>query len=103
MRTVLTSLAGGLLVGFVLAGCATQSRWTGPGSTDEFMKVRYQCYQETVAPYARGGYNRYGGGATSEYVPPCSALAACVAAKGYYRSETGHIVVPASAAIKCNR
>lgn len=96
-----------LLLGvLVLTGCATEPyggtyRFTGPGTFQEFAQTRYQCLQETKARVSSGFANQYGASTGSSVMPNCSAIDACMAAKGYYRNKNGNLDA-SSIAIICN-
>jgi hypothetical protein len=101
----LARLAVALLTVAVVAGCApTVMRWTNNNNTtyDQWMKDRYTCLQETQQRFSDARVNQYGGAATSVVVPLCSAFRACLAARGYYRSDdTGTLTVPKGATGQC--
>ena len=74
------------------------------------MQDRYACYLETRATVSAAVANQYGGAAASQVVPSCDAMAACLAARGYYRADTtnladfntpGNYSVPQSAMLRC--
>jgi|SRR5215469_4749406 len=76
----------------------------------QFLQDRYQCLQETAHQVSGAYVNAYGGAASSQVMPSCSAFNACLAARGYYRSDTtnladlnvpGSLYVPSSAVIQC--
>ena len=95
---------------FILTGCADMApapykgtyRFTGPGTFQEFAQTRYQCLQETKARVSSGFANEYGASAGSSVMPSCSAIDACMAAKGYYRDPNGSLDA-SSIVISCNR
>jgi hypothetical protein len=110
MKTI-TVVAVALLA---LAGCTpyTYTRYltNNDASEQQFMQDRYQCYQQTQQPVSVAYLNAYGGAASSQVLPSCSAFQACLAARGYYRSDTqnladlsapGSVWVPQSARINC--
>lgn len=75
------------------------------------MRDRYACYQETRAAVSNAIVIRQGAAANAQVVPSCDALAACLAARGYYRSDTsnladfnqpGSLRVPPGTVIRCN-
>lgn len=105
-----------LLLGAALAGCATEPtyiRWINQngGSQEEFMRARYECYQETRATVSRAYANQYGGAAGSQVIPTCGGFNACLAARGYYQmadttdtsvfQQPGNFFVPQGAIIQC--
>ena len=86
----------------LLSGCVTVPRYAGSGKSQaDFMRDRYQCYQETQQRVSGAYVNRYGGAADSRVMPSCSAFSSCLAARGYYESERGNLVVPSGAGIQC--
>lgn len=115
MSTAIRSL--GILLVAMVSGCAaptpTYIRYvSNTGATQQqFMRDRYTCYQETRAIFSAAVANKYGGAAASQVIPPCSGFNACLAARGYYRSDTtnladfnhpGSLVVPQGAALQCS-
>lgn len=59
------------------------------------MKDRYECYKETQQRFSDAFVGPYGGSAGSQVIPSCSAFNACMASRGYLRSDTdGNLVVP---------
>lgn len=73
----------------VLAGCSTATKYSGPGTYDDFVKARYACLQENTRPVAGVAATQGGLFGRSRHLPNCSALAACMAAKGYLRAKDG--------------
>ena len=71
----------------ILGGCAAS--YDGPGSFQDFANARYQCVQETSAWYSSGAANQYGASVSSGVKPGCSAFLACLASKGYYKTQNG--------------
>ena len=114
MSTVSKSL-GILLLVAAVSGCApTYVRYlSNNGATQQqFMNDRYSCLRETQQRVSGAYVNQYGGAANSQVMPPCSALNACLAARGYYRSDTtnladfnqpGSLGVPQGAGIQCSQ
>jgi hypothetical protein len=102
-----------ILLLVTLSGCApSYIRYfnSNGASQDQFMKDRYACYQETQQRISSAYINQYGGAASSQIMPSCSAINACLAARGYYRSDTtkaadlnapGSLIVPQGAVIQC--
>ena len=74
-------------------GCATLTppRFNGPGTFQDFANARYQCLQETTARISSAVVNANVGvaSASSQQMPSCSAMSACLASKGYYRAQNG--------------
>lgn len=62
-----------------------------PPSRQQWMQDRYACMQETQHRVSGAYINQFGGAAASRVVPTCNALAVCLAAKGYYRSDTANV------------
>ena len=71
------------------------------------MQDRYACFQETQEPAV---YFNRSGKPTNTAVPPCGAFNTCLAARGYYRSDTtnradfnqaGSLIVPRGTEIAC--
>ena len=101
-----------LVVGIFLSGCASTEVSDKPlyfkkeGATqEEFMRDRYACYQETKQMVSNAYVNQYGGASGAQVMPTCSGLSACLAARGYFKvsSETGNLLVPPSAIIRCSQ
>ena len=90
MKSIL-KLSLSLLSILSLAGCIHGGtyRFTGPGSFQDFATVRYQCLQETKTRTSGAFVNQYGGAASSDVTPSCTAFDACLASKGYYRNPNG--------------
>lgn len=107
------SLTALLIATATVTGCATTYiRWmNSSGVTQEqFMKDRYACLQETQQRISDAYTNEAGGASTSQVMPTCSAWNACLAARGYYRSDTtnlddfkrpGSLFVPQGTVIYC--
>ena len=102
------------LVVVAISGCAppTYVRWINRNNAtqEQFMQDRYSCLQETQQRVSNTFVNQYGGAANSQVMPTCSAFSACLAARGYYRSDTtnladfnqsGSLYVPKGAEIQC--
>ena len=95
-----------LFLAGISSGCTRWAmRYDGPGTVQEMMAVRYQCFQENVVSHERsnasflgriGSYSRSGGGTCS-----MSGFRACLAAKGYYRNRTGRLALPYGTAVHC--
>lgn len=103
----------------LLTACATEQaqqtqqpvRFTHKTATlDQLFKDRYECLKETeqrqtqsaASGYADGYGANYGGSSKSTVKPTCSALGACLAARGYIKAPNGNLEVPASAIIHCS-
>ncbi len=104
-----------LLMAASMSGCATtyiRYLSSNNATQTQFMQDRYQCYQETKQRIYGAFVNQYGGSASSQVLPSCSAWNACLAARGYYRSDTtnvaeldapGSLSVPQGAVINCSQ
>ncbi len=104
-----------ILAASILSGCApSYMRFVSNNNVtqDQFMRDRYACYQETQQRTSAAYINQYGGAASSRVIPSCSAFNACLAARGYYRSDTtnladfqtpGNFSVPQGAVIQCSQ
>ena len=95
----------GIILIVIVSGCAAvPMRFTNYGATQEqFMKDRYECYKETQQRASSAYINQYGGFASSQVMPSCSAFNACLASRGYFRSDAnGNLVLPAGAEIQCH-
>jgi hypothetical protein len=88
-------------------------RWatTTGASQQQFMNDRYTCLRETQQRVSGAHVGPYGGAASSQVLPSCSAFNACLAAHGYYRAadttnladfmQPGSLYVPQGAMIQC--
>src|SRR2546425_1016341 len=104
---------GIILLVATVSGCATTYyRYisTSGATQEQFMRDRYSCYQETQQRVSNAYVNQYGGTSSSQVRPTCSAFNACLAARGYHRSDTtnladfnqpGSLSVPQGAVIQC--
>ena len=104
-----------LLMAASMSGCATTYiRYLSSNNATQaqFMQDRYQCYQETKQRISGAFVNQYGGTSSSQVLPSCSAWRACLAARGYYRSDTtnvaelhapGSLSVPQGTVINCSQ
>lgn len=82
---------------------AVQMRYTNYAATQEqFLRDRYACLQETQQRVSGAVISGYGGAARSQVIPSCSAMSACLAARGYLRSSNGNLVVPPGTEIQCH-
>jgi len=112
--SILSKNLGMVLLATAVSGCApTYIRYlsNNGASEQQFMNDRYACLQETQQRISSAYVNGYGGVANSRVMPPCSAINACLAARGYYRSDTrnpadfnqpGSLSVPPGAVIQCS-
>jgi len=110
-----TTVVIGFLLLFVAACETSYIRYVNTNraaTQQDFMKTRYLCYKETQQRTESAYINQFGGAASSVVLPACSAFNACLAAQGYYRSDTtdrsvfnnpGNFAVPAGSDIKCAR
>ncbi|MDP2023784.1 MAG: hypothetical protein Q8L16_23115 [Hydrogenophaga sp.] len=78
-----------LIVGCESAPFETALRFSGPGTFEDFAKARYSCLQENTRQVSGLTATQYGVFGRSRSVPSCSALGACMVAKGYFRSPEG--------------
>ncbi len=114
MRLV-TFVGLGLLV-WTATGCVTPQpqpqpiRFSHPTATiEQLLQDRYACYKDTEREqkhsssggYANGYGANYGGSSNSTVMPSCGAFNACLAARGYLRSPSGNLEVPATAELRC--
>lgn len=102
-----------LVLAAAVSGCApTYVRYmtTTGASQQQFMADRYTCLRETQQRVSGAYVTQFGGAASSHVMPSCSALNACLAARGYYRADTsnrsdfnqpGSLHVPQGAMIQC--
>jgi hypothetical protein len=81
--------AAGALSVALMSGCATGTRFNGPGTYDDFVKARYPCLQKNTRPVSGVAATQGGLFGRSRNLPNCSALAACMGAKGYFRAKDG--------------
>jgi hypothetical protein len=114
MNTASKCFAAVLLVGMV-GGCATSYiRYVNSSSPSQqqWAQDRYSCLQQTQQRVSTAVEDQYGGAASSVVMPSCSAFNACLAARGYLRSDTtnvadlnlpGSFSVPEGAKIQCNQ
>lgn len=92
------------LVANFLLGCASAPRYTKKGATEEqFLKDRYACLQENQQRIETANVDSFNGNYSSKVMPSCSALASCLAARGYYQAEQGELVIPSGAVIRCSK
>ena len=103
-------LIGVSLIAASVSACTTTPptvmRWTNNNNAtyDQWMKDRYACYNETQQRVSGAYVGPYGGAASSTVIPSCSAFNACLAARGYFRSDaTGTLTVPAGAVVQCQQ
>jgi hypothetical protein len=102
----------------MVSGCAAPRpvyiRYIGSNgaSQQQFMNDRYSCLRETQQRISGAFVNQYGGASQSQVAPSCSAMAACLAARGYYRADTtnpadfnqpGSLSVPPGTMINCTQ
>ena len=100
----------------VVSGCASNPPMyirymSNTGATQQqFMKDRYACYAETHQWAYRAAAYQPGGGPVSQVRTPCNPFNACLAARGYSRSDTpnpadlnqaGSLYVPQGAEFQC--
>lgn len=99
----------------MISGCVEETSYirylnmTG-ATQQQFMEDRYACYQETQQRTSSAYVDQYGATASSKVLPSCGGWNACLAARGYYRSDTndpaelhapGSLSVPENAVLHC--
>jgi hypothetical protein len=91
-----------ILVAAGCNGCAEPLRFTNlnGSTTAQFTQDRYTCLRETQQPSTNASADQYSATRTSRVIPSCSAFQACLAAKGYIRSDDGPLW--ARTEIRCN-
>lgn len=66
------------------------------------MKDSYACYSETQKKISGATGDQSGGNANSIVIPTCSAFNACLAERGYVRSDaTGTLTIPEGTVVQC--
>ncbi len=93
-----------VLIGGCATGLPTIMRWTNNNQStqDQWMKDRYACYNETKQRISGASVDQSGANANSIVIPMCSAFNACLAARGYNRSDaTGTLTVPEGTVVQC--
>ena len=81
-----------LLPIFLLTSCSPSvMTFEGPPNATQadLLAARYQCAQENVVEVSSGYLGAYSGSYGKTSLPSCSMMNACMAAKGYKRSEAG--------------
>ncbi len=80
----------GIMTTILLTGCA--ARYNGPGTFQDFAKARYECYESLNRDKNYSAYiGEYGGSASSSTMPSCGSFVACLASRGYIKSENGRL------------
>jgi hypothetical protein len=92
----------------IVSGCATEApivpHWASNKSAtqDQWLKDRYACYSETKQRISGAAVDASGGSSNSIVLPMCNEFNACLAARGYFRSDTaGLLYVPDGANVQC--
>jgi hypothetical protein len=83
-----------LLPMILLASCSPSvMTFEGPPNATQadLLTARYQCAKETVVEVSSGYLGTYSGSYGKTSLPSCSMMNACMAAKGYKRSEAGNL------------
>jgi hypothetical protein len=79
-------------------------RWTSnnQATQEQWLNDRTGCYNETQQRMSAGSVDQPGVKANSVDGPMCRAFNACLAARGYTRSDaTGALTVPPDASVLC--
>lgn len=99
-----------LVLGVLLAsGCASAPppsvlRWTSnnQATQQQWLNDRYSCYSETQQRVSDPSADQPGVNPNRVDGPICRAFNACLAARGYTRSDTtGALTIPEDASVKC--
>jgi hypothetical protein len=92
----------------LVCGCATAPppimRWTSNNhaTQEQWLHDRTTCYNETQQRISDGSVDQSGVKANSVDGPMCRAFNACLAARGYTRSDaTGALTIPEDASVQC--
>jgi hypothetical protein len=93
----------------LVSGCATTPpppvmRWTSNNNAtqEKWLNDRNTCYNETEQRMSEGSVDQSGAKANSVDGPICRAFNACLAARGYIRSDaTGALTIPEGASVLC--
>ena len=81
-----------LALALFVSGCQTYGgtmMYSGSGSFENFAKARFECSKASSNQSSGGYLNEYGGGFSSIPTVNCGMMDACLASKGYIRSEGG--------------
>lgn len=106
MRNWCAIVSALLFLAGINSGCTRPAlRYDGPGTAQEMMAVRYQCFQENLVHHERAEGSAYGqfGSYKKSAGRTCSmsGFKSCLAAKGYYRTTAGRLVVPHGTSVHC--
>jgi hypothetical protein len=94
----------------LVSGCSTAPppppamRWTSNNNAtqEKWLNDRNTCYNETQQRMSEGSVDQSGPKAYSVDGPICRAFNACLAARGYARSDTtGALTIPEGASVLC--
>jgi hypothetical protein len=93
----------------LVSGCSTAPpppvlRWTSNNHApqEKWLNDRNSCYNETQQRISDGSIDDPGAKANSVDGPLCRAFNACLAARGYMRSDTtGTLTIPEDASVRC--
>jgi hypothetical protein len=92
----------------LVSGCASAPppvmRWTGnnQATQQQWLNDRNTCYNETQQRISNGTLDQGTAKANSVDGPICRAFNACLAARGYTRSDAaGALTMPEDASVKC--
>ncbi len=83
-----------ILAASILSGCAPSNmRFVSNNNVtqDQFIPDSYACYQETQQKTSAVDIEQYDGAVSGQAITSCSAFNACLAARGYYRSDTTNL------------
>lgn len=97
-RRLFRPLAVFAAVSAIAAGCA---RYDGPGSQDDFMRVRAECYRSAMTVVSGANIDQFSGRSDAQTLPGCTAFTSCLAGKGYQPAEDGRLVVPPGFVAPC--
>jgi hypothetical protein len=89
----------------VLSACALAAacaRFDGPGSQDDFMRVRAECYRSAMTVVSGTNIDQFSGRSNSQTMPSCAAFTSCLAGRGYQPAEEGRLVVPPGFVAPCS-
>jgi hypothetical protein len=93
----------------LVSGCASAPpppamRWTSNNhaTQEKWLNDRNGCYIETQQRMSEESVDQSGAKANSVDGPICRAFNACMAARGYMRSDTGgNLTIPEGASVLC--
>ncbi len=87
----------------LLGGCAAQQiRFTKSGaSQEEYMKDRYECFQQAQQRVSGAFVNQYGGASNSQVVCNGGMYLSCMGARGYVVDPYGDLSPPPGMTVSC--